>query len=248
MSIHTHYSDNVIYFQKYNFKLEHKDITEAKHWIVPMEQLVAIAVCAWDINDKQYVKVNRPDFDWETQTYTRLANKEIMMGIFAYYQDIVEPQHRELAKEIIAEIMLDNQMKIMADTMSDFDTSVTKILSQKACSVSDFGFVAYLPELYQREKAKRIMRDRSDNSKPIASVGSKIKRTIEILKFNESQNFPGFNVQAITDKDERISFFTSNAQIPSILGQFEIEAKVKSHEKVWNTNIDSTRLNYVKLT
>ena len=81
------------------------------------------------------------------------------------------------------------------------------------------------------------------------NIDGKIFLNIEVLRSNQSHIYPGYNVSEITDKNHRVSFFTSKEEFRNAQGKsFKIVSKIKSHGTVWKQDhINETRLNYVKV-
>jgi len=90
-------------------------------------------------------------------------------------------------------------------------------------------------------------------SKHFGNIGDKFDLSLDIIsaKFIASPKFgnPGYMVNAFTEDDNRVSFFTIKDEIGEGVGKtVKVTAKVKSHGQCWSDDsMKETKLNYVKL-
>jgi hypothetical protein len=256
----------MIYFGKYDFGTEHIPYQELdavykrKH---PKEHVMAAAIIALDFNDGEYVKksgkydfVDIKDTDGinsNQYVLTKMSNSAIMKGILATYPALITDEIIEEAKDIISQIEMDFMFKVLGDDMNEFEKSINQFLTTSEFDSSQLGVCAYLPTYFTREADKRTISERGEKSKHFGNIGDKFDLSLDIIsaKFIASPKFgnPGYMVNAFTEDDNRVSFFTIKDEIGEGVGKtVKVTAKVKSHGQCWSDDsMKETKLNYVKL-
>lgn len=259
---HSFNRDHVRYFNKYQVPSKvHQDPADVKR--LPKELVIAASIVAYEWNDNEFVPASGPgvmDFSESTNSdgdtisqyvMTKSSNKEIVRDIIHLYSHVITKQHKEAAKSMIANLELAYMMKILKSDLGEFDTGVNSILASDTVHPhNDIGIIAFLPKLANGLKSEELLEDRSANSKHIISGGQNVvvKLAIEIINSRPSQQYGGYNINAITDDGNRVSFYTSKEHFHDQKDWIAISAKVKSHGKVYRSDhIKETRLNYVKL-
>lgn len=235
----------------------HKDDYEAaKEWWergVALKYSLGAAVAASEINNEYIKRQGHHEFitDKEgNQAYvqTKHANRDVVYDILYSNPHRITESHLNLADTIINTLQMEFMFKVLAEDENDFEKGMRDILNKELIHSTDLGTIAYIPYYYKREEQQKELRERSEGSKHIASPGKAIIRNIEILSKRESYNYSGYNINGITDKGERISFFTSKEDIALSKGIITVSAKVKSHGTVYQDPLTpETRLNYVKI-
>lgn len=264
---HSHINEHeILYFGKYNFGTDHIPYQELdavykrKH---TKERVVSAAILALDFNDGEYVKkggkydfvetVDEHDVTTSQYRLVKMPNASIMRGILMTYPALITDKLIEEANRIISKLEMDFMFKVLGDDMTEFEQSVASFLSTDKFDSNQLGVCAYIPTYTIKEDDKKDVADRSINSKHFGNIGDNVELTIDVLstKYLATPQFgnPGYMVNAITDDDNRVSFFTTNSDIggkPSV--SVKISAKVKAHQKCFfDKDTDETKLNYVKL-
>jgi hypothetical protein len=256
---YNYYKDTQVvkYFDKYDFSESADTISDIKYKDSPYSftktELLAASILAAEFNSS-YVKTSGA-FDIVEGDFvkTGFSNKDVLIGILTKYPKLITDKEREKATVILD--FLDNEFafKILSETLTDFEQSITKFLSDKS---SDFlrviGVAAYIPTYYDNNTLKENLRDRSINSGHLGKVGEKIKAEIEILTSTyiaETQyGGSGYMVNAITTDDNRLSFFTTNEDIATSKTNINISCKIKSLGTAWkDDSIPETKVNYVRM-
>ena len=256
---HIYSENNVIYFGKYNFDmsvLDYKEVNAINKEGFPKEQVLAASIVATEFNENEYVKASGKHEFQDTEHGSRyfiskLANKAIVEGILHMYPHLIEDKHIQAARNILKELEVDFMFKIMSDNMSEFEGSIASVLASDKIGKQYYGVCAYLPQYAVKKALEKTITDKSEASQHLTTTrpDGKIFLNIEVLRSNPSQMYPGYNVSAITDKNHRVSFFTSKEEFRNAQGKtFKIVSKIKSHGTVWKQDhINETRLNYVKI-
>jgi len=256
----------MIYFGKYDFGTEHIPYQELdvvykrKH---PKDRVMASAIIALDFNDGEYVKKagkyefvemnDANDITSNQYVLTKMGNSNIMKGILTTYPALITNEIIEKAKKIISQIEMDFMFKVLGDDMNDFEQSINQFLTTSEFDSSQLGVCAYLPTYFTREEDKRTIAERGEKSKHFGDIGDKFDLELDIIsaKFIASPQFgnPGYMVNAFTQDNNRVSFFTIKDEIGEGVGKtVKVNAKVKSHGNCWSdVSTKETKLNYVKL-
>ena len=130
---------------------------------------------------------------------------------------------------------------------NEFQTEINSILNSEYTATSKIGYVACLPSVYKRDRARNQIdkRVRSVDPGHVASVGSNVfDLDCEVIESSRSKNFDAYNITAIIN-NKMVSWFS---KVDLKLGAcVVIKAKIKDHSKHWKyKDTDVTRLNYVK--
>jgi hypothetical protein len=136
--------------------------------------------------------------------------------------------------------------KVIDDDSSVFDTSVNSILNNTEMSVSEVGFVAYLPTKYLIEKSRNKI-EKFAKTCDSGYLGVPDHQLFdldsEILEISRSKNYEAWNITANID-NKMCSWMTKDKLLfgPAVI----VRAKIKEHSRHWKYNNPVTRLNYVK--
>lgn len=260
---HQFHEDSVVYFGKYLITSLHDDyreFNEFKRKKLPKDLVIAAGFVAAEFNDNKYVKkegeyefVDWVDDDGLTKSrylMTKMPNREIITAILFKYPHLITQKYIDKAQKLISYLELDFMFKVLADDMNDFEKSILSIIASDEIGHNDYGTVAYSPLYLDRIQKERELEERSSNSDYLISerADGKVELVIEVLRVVASTNFPGYNVSAITDDGNRVSFFTSKHDFLNNEGEwFGIVSKIKSNGFVWGSSIKETRLHYVKV-
>ena len=130
---------------------------------------------------------------------------------------------------------------------NEFETEVNALLESETVPGNKIGYIACLPSIYQRERAKTALKQslaECINDK-IADPGTVLfDKDCEVIQVTRSKNFDAWNVLAIIEN--KIVGWMSNQKIttgPAVV----IKAKVKDIGRNYQTDKIQTRLHYVKV-
>lgn len=144
--------------------------------------------------------------------------------------------------------------KILADNLTEFENGIAKFLAEDSSLSSHvMGIAAYIPTYYKTNTKDDELKDRSNQSGHLGQIGDKINTEIEILtsKYIATTQYggSGYMVNAITNDNHRLSFFTTNEDIANSKNNIKISCKVKGLGTVWKDDtVNETKVNYVKFS
>lgn len=223
----------------------------------PVRQVLELA-CSADRLNKQYIKDTTPIYsdDGRVMSYV-WANK--MLVLLMLYPENYKKTHETEGPPPLLRITQDDRdladhiqkyfRRLMFSAVqgdNEFQTKVNAILESGEVAAGEIGFVACLPSVYRRDRAKNNIKkhiNTLDNSF-LSEIGSNIQDLdCEILESQRSKNFDAWNICAIID-NKMVSWMS---KIDLKLGPaVVVKAKVKDHSKHWLHENAVTRLNYVK--
>lgn len=157
----------------------------------------------------------------------------------------LEPQDTVLADEIKSYYRRLMFSAVKGD--NEFQTEVNSILNSETITKNKIGFIACLPSVYVRDKArtdfKRSIKTCEDRH--LGEVDTVLlDQDCEVIECSRSKNFDAYNINAII-QNVLVSWFSKN---PVKLGPAVVQkAKVKEHRHHWLSKKAETRLNYVKV-
>lgn len=227
------------------------------------ETMVQLACAAYRING-EYIRGDAEYYtqdEKETRTI-KWANKRLirntLQGNPAVYSAIAKKIPTISSPPVLTLIDEDMEMAtslrkyykrltfdLLAGT-TKFYVKMHLLLEQPEISHKDFGFVAYWPAAYVRDKAASAVRRalRMSRSEYIAPIGGMIRdKDCEIIEVKFSVRYDAWKMTALID-DNLVFWWKS---IPGVVGPCVlIKAKIKTHLMHWEHNIKCTQLNYVK--
>lgn len=130
---------------------------------------------------------------------------------------------------------------------NDFLSNIFSILNHDEVEKSQFGYIACLPHVYNKDVKKasiKKMLDAAEDSQLGTIDQVLVDLDVEILDVKKSENYDAYNVLAIVDN--KIASWMSSKLIkegPAVM----IKGKVKAIQKSFRTDKTETRLNYVKV-
>ena len=211
-----------------------------------MTEAWAAAAAAQRINGG-YLKDSVSEWDDITQSarVLKLRNREIMMQFLTGQQTITQ-QDRDAGQAAREYLKQDITMRALKGKLSDFDTSVSRVLAIEDEFDSqqhrlELAVLACLPNSAQRNQTKGDVeyRMRFAQGGVIGKPGDRVTVDVEILSANFSQNYNIFFVNAVTDKDQPVTF--------TLRERFDAGTRLTIHGRVKLHSNNQTRLNYVKV-
>lgn len=137
---------------------------------------------------------------------------------------------------------------VLGGTANDYMASVFRVTQNQEITTKDFGFIASVPNAYQKDlEAKKVKAIAKDSVKEhFGKIGDSIKLSIKIIKVKFLPSLNCFAYEAITNQNYLISFLSKH----TIGGQdqcLEIKCKIKAHVQNFHSKTPETQLNYVKV-
>ena len=246
----------VKYYDKYDFRESERTLKDIKDKDSPIsftkEELVTASLVADKFNDS-YVKTSGK-FDIVEGEFvkTGFSNKDILVGILTKYSNLITDEDREKAIVILDYLENKFAFKILAETLTEFESSIIKFMSgDETVSINMIGIAGYIPTYYSSNTKNEKLSDRSTNSGHLGRIGEKVDTEIEIIgrKYLAETQYggSGYMVNAITSDNHRVTFFTSNEDIANSKKNIKVSCKIKSLGTAWNDeNVNETKVNYVR--
>lgn len=248
----------IMYFGKYNFTGSEQTLRDMQEldspYVFDKTEILSASIVASKFNDT-YVKTSGA-FDILDGEFKKIAfsNKEILIGILTNYRHLITNKIFQEAKEIMSYLEDKFAYKILADDLTEFENGIAKFLADDSSLSSHvMGIAAYIPTYYKTNSKDDELKERCTQTGHLAEVGDKVITDIEILtsKYIATTQYggSGYMVNAITNDNHRLSFFTTNEDIANSKNNIKISCKVKALGTVWKDDtINETKVNYVKFS
>jgi hypothetical protein len=248
----------ILYYGKYNFTDSEKTLQDMQDadsiYSFTKTEILSASIVANKFNDK-YVKTSG-SFDIHEGEFKKVgfSNKEILIGILTNYRHLITDKIYQEAKEIMSYLESKFTFKILADNLTEFENGIAKFLAEDSSLSSHvMGIAAYIPTYYKTNTKNDELKDRSNQSGHLGQIGDKINTEIEILtsKYIATTQYggSGYMVNAITNDNHRLSFFTTNEDIANSKNNIKISCKVKALGTAWKDDtVNETKVNYVKFS
>jgi hypothetical protein len=252
------YKDSIVvkYYDKYDFCESESTLKDIKDKDSPhsftKEELIAASLVADKFNDS-YVKTSGK-FDIVEGVFrkTAFSNKDILVGVLTKYSALITDEDREKATTVLEYLEDKFAFKILAETLTEFESSITKFISgDETVSINMIGIAAYVPTYYSSNAKNELLSDRSTNAGHLGRIGEKVDTEIEIIgrKYLAETQYggSGYMVNAITSDNHRVTFFTANEDIANSKKNIKVSCKIKALGTAWNDeNVNETKVNYVR--
>jgi hypothetical protein len=223
----------------------------------PVQQVLELACAAQRINGA-YIKETEWVYDSEGAPAFRKEPNKFLMLFTLGLQPHPHPDPMmsvgmllKTTKEdtALAEAIKTHFRKLMFSAVkgdNEFQTEVNTLLHSEEIKMNQFGYIACLPSVYERDVAQTKVKKAASAVEEgyLAEIGSALKDLdSEIISSVKSKNFEGYNIDAIINN--RMASWLNKTDLkmgPAVI----VKAKVKDHSKHWKHGNDVTRLNYVK--
>lgn len=207
-------------------------------------------------------------------TVTRLvkvSNRTLMQDIFFYHPELLAVKKAE-AEEMVSALQLELMFRVLAsDGENSYEGSLSGVIAKENLRMNDFSVLAYAPYFLDKLEHERSIETRAAESSYIGRKGDSVTLVMEIVNMrksagasgqafggvamrssnyyrNQIMDQVGWNIQAITDDGNLVSFFTSKDEIAKTKGWFAAKAKIKEHQIEWKyKKYKETRVNHVKI-
>lgn len=137
---------------------------------------------------------------------------------------------------------------VLGDNINDYMQRVFATTQNSEVGFKDFGVIASVPSVYEKEITKKRIMDESKktNQEHLGEIGHNIELNVRYINIRFIEKLNCYAHDAITDSNHLINFLN---KMP--LGQpgqtQKIRAKVKNHGVNFITKTIETQLNYVKI-
>jgi hypothetical protein len=202
------------------------------------DDVLAAAVIAYNVNDKEYIKVeDRLVYDDVSRKFIENPNykRKNIVIIEEFLKDatgVTDAIREEVAK--IKQFFQNTlTVKILTnDSLNDFDAKVMAIASEVRVSTKHLAIAAYMPKYYETERVRQEKASRLANSVRdyVADIGSRVSTNIEVISSNFSVKYNCWFFTAMTENENRV-FFAYSGNCPVEVGKkYSIKATVKRHD------------------
>lgn len=136
---------------------------------------------------------------------------------------------------------------VIADSISDYMQRVFATTQTTEVNFKDFGVIASIPSVFEKEMVKKRIVDEAKNSiqEHIGVIGNWIELNIRYINSRYIQKLDCYGHEAITDTNHLVNFL-SKKELGKPGETQKIRAKVKEHGVNYTTKTVETKLNYVK--
>jgi len=222
----------------------------------PVQQVLELACAAQRLNGS-YLKTSEPiytddnvlvGYKFDNKTLVKaMVNPTLQTGITGFNPPLLCTTQDDVALAAEIKSYYRRLMFSAIEGENEFQTTVNSLLNSETTTLSYFGYIACLPNLYDRDSNKSRIRKtlkECDNA-ILADVDTTVEdKDCEIVEVRRSKNFDAWNILAIID-NKIVSWFSKKELIlgPAVV----IKGKVKGLGENWTTKKIETRLNYVKV-
>jgi hypothetical protein len=158
----------------------------------------------------------------------------------------ITEQDKEQA-EVIIKYFRRLTFGVIADDLNDYMSRVFKTTQNDRVKVSDFGILASVPNVYEKEVTKKQLEKEIKTTVQayVGDIGGTVYLNIRYISCKFLPKINCFAHEAVTDQGHLVSFLNKIS-----LGQpgtnQKIRARIKAHGVNYHTKTLETQLNYVK--
>ena len=229
--------------------------------LFPVQKVLELACAAQRINGSYIKDVMIPVYAEQTTDgniqvmYHKHGNKMLMLCTLDHTAWTADPVQAPMPLKVLSEDIaqaeeIKNYFKRLLfaaiEGDNEFQTNINSILSGDTVKSNQFGYVACLPSVYVRDRAKNQIKKVAKKLDEgfVGEIGSQLKDLdCEILESVKSKNFDAYNICAIIDNKMASWFSKTDLKLGACV---IVKAKVKDHSEHWLHKNPVTRLNYVK--
>jgi len=161
----------------------------------------------------------------------------------------ITEQDRADAETAMGALSQDRTMRILKGlAVPDFQNTLTNLLTQSECTMSDAGLMAFLPsmtaQLIQRQTREQEVAELALVSQYLGRVGDKVTVTLTVMNSRFLQQFNCWSVNAKDDKGNLVSYLTAKEECTR---SARYTGKIKRTEtSKYHNGAQVTTLNFVK--
>lgn len=137
---------------------------------------------------------------------------------------------------------------VLGGTANDYMASVFRVTQNQEITTKDFGFIASVPNAYQKEiEIKKVKNIAKESIKEhFGKIGDSINLKIKLVRIKFLPTLNCFAYEAVTDQNYLVSFLSKHT-IGNQNDCIQIKAKIKAHVQNYFSKTPETQLNYVKV-
>lgn len=137
---------------------------------------------------------------------------------------------------------------VLSETLNDYLQSVFRVTQTEQVKFKDFGILASVPSVYEREiHAKETLEQiKTTKDQHIGQEGQSVILKILVIETKFLDKINCWAHLAITSEDNLVSFLHKTKLIER-KATATVKAKIKKHNQHWKTKTAETQLNYVKI-
>lgn len=218
----------------------------------PIEQALQMACCINRVNG--FTSVSKY-ITTDTTGELRYTNKDHLT--YQLIPSLAKPDYqflfnvtKEDADQAIAIIKHFRRLSfgVLADTINDYKARIFKVTQLGYVTMSDFGVLASVPSVYEKEYAEKVARELIAETvqECFGKIGDSVDLEIVYIRSKKVEQLGCFSHEAITSTNHLVSFLSQH-----LLGapgdQQRIKAKIKRHGQNYLSKTPETQLNYVKV-
>lgn len=220
-----------------------------------LQHILELACAAQRVNGS-YVKTTEFVYDENDKPILRKEPNRFLIDYTLGLQNHYDQPHAPVRLEILPEdkdlamAIKSHFRKFMFSVIKgedNFESNVGTVLNSDSIQQRQFGYVACLPSVYQRDVADAELKSKLKTclNEYLAETDTVIKNLdCEVIEARRSNNFDAWNICAIVDNKLASWFSKSEVKVgPAII----IKGKIKEHRNHWKYKKSETRLNYVKV-
>lgn len=204
--------------------------------------------------EKGFTSVSKVTFT-EPTNEARWTNKDMLC--YGLVQEIVPQNYNVMIKvrpcdleeaEAIIKYYRRLSFGVLAENINDYLQNVFRVTQTEEVKFKDFGVIASVPSVYEREvHAKETMDQiKTTKNEHIGVEGQTMELDIVVLESKFIEKIGCWGHLAITSSDHLISFLNKNKLLDR-KDTARIRAKVKRHAEHWISKTAETQFNYVKV-
>lgn len=216
--------------------------------------LLAVTVACAINRQKGFTSVSSYTFN-EPSDDNRWTNKDILS--YTLVPEIASKDFKVMIKtkpcdleeaEAIVKYYRRLSFGVMSEQITEYMTRVFQITQSEEVSFADFGVLASVPSVYQKEVTAKETLDQIKTTLPehIGEIGNSITLDVVVIDARYVKQIECWSHEAITSTNHLVSFL-SKTKLLERKDTARIRAKVKKHTEHYKAKSPETQLNYVKV-
>lgn len=137
---------------------------------------------------------------------------------------------------------------VMSEQITEYMNRVFQVTQSEEVGFSDFGVLASVPSVFQKEVTAKETLDQIKTTLPehVGKEGDSVTLDVVIIDARFVKQIDCWSHEAVTSTNHFVSFL-SKTKLLDRKSVARIQGKVKSHTEHFKTKTPETRLNYVKI-
>lgn len=227
-------------------------MTPVNERVWPAEEVLAMACAIY--RTKGYTSVSTFTTS-DPESESRWNNKEHLC--YQIVPEIADKEYKVLVKvtqqdvdtaHAIVQYYRRLAFGVIGDTLSDYMQRVFSSTQKPEVMFKDFGVLASVPSVYEKEMAKRRIEKEAKNAKQewIGKVDEFVVLEIRYINTRYIQKLNCYGHEAITSTGHLVNFL-NKLELGKTGSTQKIRARIKEHGSNYQTKTMETKLNYVKV-